>query len=346
MTLPPCPDPERLAACAEGGLDGEERDDVLRHLTRCHDCYVVFTETLRSLDETERPAVPDAGRATAPALGSRPTAAPSDGATPTPGDTSAAPESTGRAHEPRDNVIPFDRRRWRRVATLALPLAAAVAVAIVTLERVPQSGAPSIDVARAPSPSPVAPPTPPAPSAASQVHVTALPEDWLLPRPARRSTFGVADLDTRCLYVGLLSVDIEAARVDPALRARLLRNTGNVVRRPGGDALSAEVDRLSVTLREGSHGALRPTACPAALLDVGRAVELVRLAALTHDAALLRHTEVVEGLAAGRSHVPAEDRQDLDDLARHAAAPPEPHDAEAWQRLRLAAERLALRWQP
>jgi len=46
-----CPDPEQLAALADGGLNGAERQQVVEHLAECGECYEVFVETVRFLEE-------------------------------------------------------------------------------------------------------------------------------------------------------------------------------------------------------------------------------------------------------------------------------------------------------
>jgi hypothetical protein len=193
-------------------------------------------------------------------------------------------------------------------------------------------------------------PTPsPPPPATSLVRRADLSEDWPLPRPPRRSAFaGAAARNAQCLYAGVMAVEIEVAGADALLAERLLRRTADVLELRGADAeWSAALRRLADGARAGrlpSSGDLRPAACLAVLLDAGRSVELVRLAAWTRDPALLRHPEVVAGLSTGRAHLPDAQRPAFDELARLAAARPLPEDARAWRRLRNKAEDLASRW--
>lgn len=49
-TVDPCPGAERLAAFAEGGLTGSEKDRIQRHLLICEECYAVVVETARMAD--------------------------------------------------------------------------------------------------------------------------------------------------------------------------------------------------------------------------------------------------------------------------------------------------------
>lgn len=45
----PCPNAETLSAFLDGRLGAEERGVVIRHLSHCTACYLVFRESLRNL---------------------------------------------------------------------------------------------------------------------------------------------------------------------------------------------------------------------------------------------------------------------------------------------------------
>lgn len=56
MTTPsthPCPDLEELAAFVDGRLAGGARASVVEHLASCEDCYEVYAETLRVVEDLE-----------------------------------------------------------------------------------------------------------------------------------------------------------------------------------------------------------------------------------------------------------------------------------------------------
>jgi|GEM_PF-1157219 len=51
-----CPDPEELAAYIDRTLPKEDRQRIAEHLSSCPDCYEVFSETVRLLEEDEEEA--------------------------------------------------------------------------------------------------------------------------------------------------------------------------------------------------------------------------------------------------------------------------------------------------
>jgi len=85
-----CPDPEELAAYIDRALPKEERQRIAEHLSRCPDCYEVFSETVRLLEEDDE-------------------------------------EETGSEEPSAQPVV--RRGPWRRLVRFAGPLAAALVVA-------------------------------------------------------------------------------------------------------------------------------------------------------------------------------------------------------------------------
>lgn len=49
----PCPDLEELAAFVDGRLEDDARAAVVEHLASCEDCYEVYAETLRVIEDLE-----------------------------------------------------------------------------------------------------------------------------------------------------------------------------------------------------------------------------------------------------------------------------------------------------
>lgn len=47
----PCPPLENIAAFIDGKLSGAEREELIVHLNRCDDCYEVFIETVKVMEE-------------------------------------------------------------------------------------------------------------------------------------------------------------------------------------------------------------------------------------------------------------------------------------------------------
>lgn len=351
MTASACPDPELLAACVEGRLQGDERDRVLRHLVRCRDCYAVFTEAMHLL---ESPAL-DAARAleTTPAADATDDAAAQ--ARPAPEQPADPPLSGDEPRGAHGNLIPFDRRRWRRRALLALPQAAVLLVALTLVWRRPPSpSAPPSTLAHATPAAPAsaaASEASPAPARAASLFDPAQARgSWLTEQPEMLESLAPAPLDVLCRYAGARAVEIEVAAADPALAAQLLLRMSQVLRQHLADRRwSTSVARLAGEARAGrvpEPAALRPEACAPGVLDVARAVKLVHLAALTKSAALLGHPEVKAGLEGGATYVPARDRSVLKELARAAAAPPPADHAGAWRRLGMQAQALVDGWQP
>jgi len=85
-----CPDPEELAAYIDRVLPTEDRRRIAEHLSRCPDCYEVFSETVRLLEEGDE-------------------------------------EETGSEEPSAQSVV--RRGPWNRVVRFAGPLAAALVVA-------------------------------------------------------------------------------------------------------------------------------------------------------------------------------------------------------------------------
>lgn len=345
MTLPVCPDPDLLAACAEGRLRGDERERVLRHLTTCHDCYAVFTEALRFLDEapateaaTADGHVPAAASGEERVLPARPA--------PVPPATPAPPPSPGdKLREPRANVVPFDRRRWRRVATVALPLAAAAALAVVMIQRRPSLiGTPPVTLAQAP-PSPVA--TPPA-APRPPVRAARVVErgNWMWTPSQRLPGLGPETPDRICRFTGVAGVDLEVAAQanPPAIRERLDTAVTALQEMRAADALVEPYERLASELEHGRRADLAQVtpgaaACRSDAVQAGRALEWLRLASLSRDRDALEHPDVIAGLAAARRNGSPAERRELDALLLRW--PPAGADERAWSRL---AEPLARTW--
>lgn len=278
MNLPSCPDPELLATCAEGRLHGDERENVLRHITSCHDCHAVFVETLRLLDEPTLAKVPE--RRLAP----------------------EAPPPAATRPAPPENVIPYDPRRWRRAATVALPLAAAAALVVAVIQRAPRGGPESPRVAQAsPSPEAVRSPT----ATPTTTGVSPSPGPVSLPAPVVR-LLAERDLDRDALSealggpIGGLGFVSGGSRAGLSLRlgvatAQLLaaRHVGNhaleralIEARERGlsqDA-SSHYERLERALRAGrlpEAAAILPPAgnYDARWFELGAGLEACRLAA-------------------------------------------------------------------
>lgn len=55
---PQCPDPERLAAFADGGLSAGERESIETHLAECDDCYEAMVEVAAITAQIAAPQAP------------------------------------------------------------------------------------------------------------------------------------------------------------------------------------------------------------------------------------------------------------------------------------------------
>ncbi len=288
MSVSTCPDPEQLAACAEGRLEGEERAQVLAHLRACADCYEVFVETLRFLDDDVAMEWDSD--------------TPADGSGPSPG--AGVPHATtrrGSESAPKGRVLPFPGRSLRRLAAVALPLAAVVLLG-VALWPSARFGVATTTPTRAqasPPPSPLAPSGPPPLRLAGGA-----PEYWTQPPPpmAVGGAPHASPAEISCL-AGLSSADIdvallrESAELDQRLgwAARYLDEAG------ASKALLAHFERLD---RQAllAAGRMPP---PAGLVEpdwyaVGRALEIVRLAGRAADLRAMEHPDVEAGWAAAR----------------------------------------------
>lgn len=319
-----CPDAETLAACAEGRLAGDERQAVLRHVLECADCDIVFTDTLRLLDEDDARGVP-------PAVGA-------PGATAAPGDPRADdPDAPGGAR-----LLRFEARRWRRAAAVALPVAAGALFALSLLQRPGPIEPTPITVASAPSPTPA-----PARPAVELLDLEVL-RSGALPDIRQPATgFGGRPTGARlCRFLGVRLVDVEVrARSEPTQAESELDNLAPLAEPLGAQAqYEGARGRLRSERRLPAADELRPRAgCDGPDYDAARAVAWVRLAVLGRNLLLLEHDDVARGLEAG-ARLAGEDGKGVREIARRVETCRREPGACDWQGLGLWADALVGGW--
>jgi anti-sigma factor RsiW len=251
----PCPELEQLAALADGQLPAAERDAVLSHLGTCTNCYELFVEIRRSLDELDGAATTPLGSVQEPTTGGPPVAGP--------------------ANPPR----PFPSRQtsaWRSLA-LAAGLMVAVAAVYTYWQRAPHAAAPSLDRAA------LVAALPPAPALSISLWGGVVERGELPDRPLARDSAEIGAL--------MLDLDLALAAADGPRAAAIARRLSTLLAAAGllaDDAtalaeLASDPQRLFADDRrqqqlDALDARLRQRFLPF-YLDLGAFAEAARLAA-------------------------------------------------------------------